>query len=95
MAEVETIEVLKQKINIYQQLLKSLAPSAPLNITPQDTNTSTPTTLGSLTPSPPPLDTAAPIYKPNQRYIKVEEILKLTGLKKNEYNNLLVKEKKN
>lgn len=90
----ETIETLRQKITIYQQLFETLAPSAPLNIlTPQDTNTSTPSTLGSLTPAP-PLNTEAAIFKPNKRYIKVEEILKLTGLKKNEYNNLLVKRKK-
>jgi len=79
----ETIETLQQKLSIYQQLFEKLAPSAPLNIlTPQSTNTSTP---DSLTPSPAP-----PIYKPNKRYIKVEEILTLTRLKKNEYNNLLV-----
>jgi hypothetical protein len=92
----ETLETLQQKLKIYQQLFETLAPSAPLNIlTPsQSTNTSTPSTLGSLTPSP-PLDTAAlRIFKPNKRYIKVDEILKLTGLKKDEYNNLLVKRRK-
>jgi hypothetical protein len=93
----ETMETLQQKLKIYQQLFETLAPSAPLNIlTPsQNTNTSTPSTLGSLTPSP-PLDPAVPttpIFKPNKRYVKVEEILKLTGLKKNEYNNLLVRRK--
>lgn len=89
----ETIETLQQKLKIYQQLFETLAPSAPLNIlTPQSTNTSTPSTLSSLTPSP-PLDPAAPIFKPNKRYVKVEEILNLTGLKKNEYNNLLVRRK--
>ena len=93
----ETIETLQQKLKIYQQLFETLASSAPLNIlTPsQNTNTSTPSTFGSLTPSL-PLDLVAlatPIFKPNKRYIKVEEILKLTGLKKNEYNNLLVRRK--
>lgn len=91
----ETIETLQQKLKIYQQLFETLAPSAPLNIlTPsQSTNTSTPSTLGSLTPSPSlaPAASATSIFKPNMRYIKVEEILKLTGLKKNEYNNLLVR----
>jgi hypothetical protein len=95
----ETIETLQQKLRIYQQLFEKLAPSAPLNIlTPQNTNTSTPLTLDSLTPSPPsdsaaPAAPTAPIFKPNKRYIKVEEILTLTGLKKNEYNNLLVRRK--
>ena len=92
----ETIETLQQKLRIYQQLFEKLAPSAPLNIlTPQNTNTSTPLTLDSLTPSPPSDSAAptAPIFKPNKRYIKVEEILTLTGLKKNEYNNLLVRRK--
>jgi hypothetical protein len=94
----ETIETLQQKLRIYQQLFEKLAPSAPLNIlTPQNTNTSTPLTLDSLTPSPPSDSAAptAPIFKPNKRYIKVEEILTLTGLKKNEYNNLLVRRKIN
>src|SRR6266480_3010762 len=73
----ETIETLQQKLKIYQQLFETLAPSAPLNILP-------------------PLDPAASatlIFKPNKRYIKVEEILQLTELKKNEYNNLLVRRK--
>jgi hypothetical protein len=93
---IETIETLQQKLKIYQQLFETLAPSAPLNIlTPsQSTNTSTPT-LDSATPATPatPAAPATPIFKPNKRYIKVEEILRLTGLRKNEYNNLLVRRK--
>ena len=91
----ETIETLQQKLRIYQQLFEQLAPSALNILTPQSTNTSTPSTLDSLIPSPTfdPAAPAAPIFKPNKRYIKVEEILTLTGLKKNEYNNLLVRRK--
>ena len=40
-----------------------------------------------------PAASATFIFKPNKRYIKVDEILKLTGLKKNEYSNLLVRRK--
>jgi len=87
----ETIEALQEKLNIYKQFFEKLAP----------TNTSSPP-LGSLTPSPTPLAPAAPtaptapaapIFKPNKRYVKFKEILDLTGLKKNEYNNLLVRRK--
>lgn len=87
----ETIETLQEKLNIYKQFFEKLAP----------TNTSSPP-LGSLTPSPTPLAPAvpaapaapaAPIFKPNKRYVKFKEILDLTGLKKNEYNNLLVRGK--
>ena len=57
----ETIETLQQKLKIYQQLFETLAPSAPLNIlTSQSTNTLTPLTLSSLTPSP-PLDPAVEV----------------------------------
>ena len=93
----KTIETLQQKLKIYQQLFETLVPSAPLNIlTPsQNTNTLTPSTFGSLTPLPPldPAASATLIFKPNKRYIKVKEILQLMGLKKNEYNNLLVRRK--
>jgi hypothetical protein len=90
----ETIETLQEKLNIYKQFFEKLAP----------TNTSSPP-LGSLTPSPTslapavpavpaaPAAPAAPIFKPNKRYVKFKEILDLTGLKKNEYNNLLVRRK--
>ncbi len=96
----ETIETLQQKLKIFQQLFETLAPSplAPStlgSLAPSTLGSLTPSTLGSLTPSPPldPAASATPIFKPNKRYIKVEEILELTGLKKNEYNNLLVRRK--
>jgi hypothetical protein len=91
MAAEDTVEILTEKLKIYQKLMESFAPSipVPLNIlTPQ--GSSTPSTQGSSTPAPIPFAPAKIIYKPTKRYIKVEEILSLTALKKNEYNNLLV-----
>jgi hypothetical protein len=94
MTEETTIEALQEKVKIYQKLFESLAPSVPLNaLTPSSQNTLTPSTQGSLTPSLPLVQvetSSKTIFKPNKRYIKVEEILKLTNLKKNEYSNLLV-----
>jgi hypothetical protein len=66
--------------------LNTLAPSS------QDTSL-TPSTEGSKTPVP-PLASSSLVCKPNKRYIKVEEILRLTSLKKNKYNNLCVSRKK-
>ena len=100
MSEETTIEALQEKVKIYQKLFESLASSVPLNmlapsvpsnmLTPLSRDTLTPSTQGSLTPSPSLVSSNA-IFRPNKRYIKTEKILKLTGLKKNEYNNLLVK----
>jgi hypothetical protein len=91
MSEETTIEALQEKVKIYQKLFESLAPSVPSNmLTPLSRDTLTPSTQGSLTPSP-SLVSSNVIFRPNKRYIKTEEILKLTGLKKNEYNNLLVR----
>src|ERR1700722_6495051 len=100
MSEETTIEALQEKVKIYQKLFESLAPSVPLNmlapsvpsnmLTPLLRDTLTPSTQGSLTPSPSLVSSKA-IFRPNKRYIKTEEILKLTGLKKNKYNNLLVR----
>src|SRR6266498_1553930 len=96
----QTLETLKNKLEIYERLLKSFAPSVSLDaLTPSSNISQTPTegsltpvlssgsksTEGSLTPAPSKI-----IFKPNKRYIKVEELLKITELKKNEYNNLLV-----
>ncbi|CAB4381932.1 unnamed protein product [Rhizophagus irregularis] len=96
----DTLETLSEKLKIYQKFFESLVPSAvpsntltsylaPLtegSLTSAPTSSLTPLMERSLTPAPTP---SKIIYKPNKRYIKVEEILELTNLKKNEYNNLL------
>ena len=99
----DTLETLSEKLKIYQKFFESLVPSVPSNtltsslapltegsLTSAPTSSLTPLTERSLTPAPTP---SKIIYKPNKRYIKVEEILELTNLKKNEYNNLLVSRK--
>ncbi|CAB5211749.1 unnamed protein product [Rhizophagus irregularis] len=92
MAAEDTVEILTEKLKIYQKLMESFAPSipVPLNILTSQ-GSSTPSTQGSSTPASIPFPTAVAkiIYKLTKRYIKVEEILALTDLKKNEYNNLL------
>ena len=99
MAE-ETLESLSEKLKIYQKLFESLVPSVPLNtLTPSSQGSLTPSTRSSLTPATPLVHSTSTTpskisYKPDKRYIKVEEILRLTNLKKNEYNNLLVNKTK-
>ncbi|CAB5329521.1 unnamed protein product [Rhizophagus irregularis] len=75
MAAEDTVEILTEKLKIYQKLMESFAPSipVPLNIlTPQ--GSSTPSTQGSSTPASIPFPTAVAkiIYKPTKRYIKSE-----------------------
>ena len=86
MAVNETVNVLKELLN---------------KLSSQDTSSSQSTSSQSTLPppppppplSPPPSNTSEPIYKPNKRYVKVEEILNLMNLEKNAYNNLLVSKK--
>lgn len=96
------IDMLSKKLEVYQKFVETLAPSLNL-MQGSSTASSVPTqgsstasslpTQGSSTPTP----TVAPtqlVYKPSERYTKVEKILALMNLKKNEYNNLLVNNKK-
>src|SRR6266498_4917281 len=98
----EIIQNLQEKIQIYQKLFEFLTLTPLLNsltstsstltsLTPILTTlpTITPTPL-TITPTPASTFSSKIIVKPNKRYIKVEEILKLTNLTKNEYNNFLV-----
>ncbi len=92
----ETNENLRKKLQIYQQLFDSLNISSFSNSLTPASSSSLSSTLPTLTPptpstTPPTLPTFS---KPNKRYIKTNEILSLTNLKKNDYNNLLVSKNK-
>lgn len=93
----ETNESLQRKIQIYQQLFDSLNISSFSNsLTPASSSSSTSPTLLTLTsPTPSTTPPTLPTFsKPNKSYIKTNEILSLTNLKKNDYNNLLVSKNK-
>ncbi len=92
----ETNENLQKKLQIYQQLFDSLNISSFLNSLTPALSSFLSSTLPTLTPPTPSttLPTLPTFSKLNKRYIKTNEILSLTNLKKNDYNNLLVSKNK-
>src|SRR6266540_4331560 len=92
----ETNENLRKKLQIYQQLFDSLNISSFSNSLTPASSSSLSSTLPTLTPPTPSTtpSTLPTFSKPNKRYIKTNEILSLTNLKKNDYNNLLVSKNK-
>ena len=92
----ETNENLRKKLQIYQQLFDSLNILSFSNSLTPASSSSLSSTLSTLTPPTPSTTppTLLTFSKPNKRYIKTNEILSLTNLKKNDYNNLLVSKNK-
>src|SRR6266498_1910184 len=92
----ETNENLQKKLQIYQQLFDFLNILSFSNSLTSASSSSLSLTLPTLTLSTPSttLPTLPIFSKSNKRYIKTNEILSLTNLKKNDYNNLLVSKNK-